>query len=176
MNTKIILIVGPSGVGKDTLLREAKKSLPEGFNFLNRYITRAPCSNEDNFYLDEYAFEILKHKSFFISTWNAHDNYYGIAKNSIKNGINIISISRSKIKDFENSYDNVFTINITVPKENLRKRLENRARETESEIEQRLNRTYEKIEAENLIEFDNSGELEVSSMKFVKLLKSFTDE
>ncbi len=176
MKTKIVLIVGPSGVGKDSLLKEARKFLDDSFTFLNRYITRKPCKNEDNFYLDEYAFEILKHNSFFISTWNAHGNYYGIAKNSIKNGINIISISRSKIKDFENFYDNVFTINITVSKENLRKRLKLRGRETEDEIEKRLNRTYVKVEAKNLIEFDNSERLELTSKKFLELLKSIRDE
>jgi len=175
MDTKIILIVGPSGVGKDTLLREAKKSLGENFNFLDRYITRKPCKNEGNFYLDDYAFEILKHKSFFISTWSAHGNYYGIAKKSIKEGVNIISVSRSKIRDFENFHDNVFTININISKEKLKQRLENRARENKEEIEKRLNRTYEKIEAENLIEFDNSEEIEISSKKFIKILKSFVE-
>jgi len=176
MNTKIVLIIGPSGVGKDTLLKEARKSLNGSFNFINRYITRKPCKSEDNFYLDEYAFEILKHNSFFISTWNAHRNYYGIAKKSIKNGINIISISRSKIKDFENLYDNVYTINITVSKENLKIRLENRARETDEEIKKRLNRNYPKIEAKNLIEFDNSEKLEVTSKRFLDLLRSIENE
>ncbi|WP_072680664.1 AAA family ATPase [Arcobacter sp. LA11] len=176
MNTKIVLIVGPSGVGKDTLLKEVRKSLDGSFNFINRYITRKPCKSEDNFYLDEYAFEILKHNSFFISTWNAHGNYYGIAKKSIKNGINIISISRSKVKDFENSYDNVYTINISVSKENLRRRLENRGRESKEEIEKRLNRSYQKIESKNLIEFDNSEKLEITSKKFLELLKSIENE
>lgn len=176
MKRKIVLIVGASGVGKDTLLREAKKILSEDFHFLNRYITREPCENENNFYVDEYAFEILKHKSFFISTWNAHGNYYGIAKNSIKDGINIISVSRSKIIDFENFCDNVFVINISVSKENLRKRLEKRARENKEEIEKRLNRTYEKISAINLIEFDNSEEINISAKKFVNILTSFIEE
>lgn len=172
MNTKIILIVGPSGVGKDTLFRESKKVLDKKFVFLNRYITRKPCFYENNFYLDEYAFKVLKDNSFFISYWSAHGNYYGVAKNSITNDTNIISISRSKIKDFENYYDHTFTINITVSKEELRKRLMNRARESKEEIEKRLNRDYEKIEARNLIEFDNSKELEKSVKDFCKLLKS----
>jgi len=176
MNTKIVLIVGPSGVGKDTLLKEAKKILDGNFNFLNRYITRKPCKSEDNFYLDEYAFEILKHNSFFVSTWNAHGNYYGIAKKSIKNGINIISISRSKVKDFEKFYDDVYTINISVSKENLRKRLETRGRESKEDIEKRLDRSYQKIESRNLIEFDNSDSLEITSERFVNLLKSIENE
>ncbi|MBA5685428.1 hypothetical protein H3N34_20215, partial [Photobacterium damselae subsp. damselae] len=90
-------------------------------------------------------------------------------KNSIKNGLNIISISRSKIEDFEKVYKDVYTINITVPKEELRSRLLIRKRETEEEIEKRLNRTYKKINARNLIEFDNSGDIEKSIESFVKV-------
>lgn len=172
MDTKIVLIVGPSGVGKDSLLKHAKKSLNNEVNFVNRYITRKPDLNESNFYVDDYAFEILKHNSFFISSWKAHNNFYGIAKSSIETGLNIISISRSKIKDFENTSNNVFTINITVPKEILQKRLENRGRETKSEIKERLNRSYEKIDATNLIEFDNTKPLEQSSEEFIKLLRN----
>jgi ribose 1,5-bisphosphokinase len=172
MKTKIVLIVGASGVGKDTLLNKAKKEYSNQFNFVRRYITRAADLNEDNYYLDDYAFEILKHNSFFISSWKAHLNYYAIAKNSIQDGINIISISRSKISDFEKIYENVYTINISIAKEELEKRLILRARETREEIEQRLKRVYDKIEARELIEFDNSKNIEESKLEFFKILKN----
>lgn len=175
MSTKIVLIVGPSGVGKDTLLKEVKKLL-SSVNFIQRYITRKPDYNESNYYLDEYAFEILKNSGFFISTWNAHGNYYGIAKNSITSGLNIISISRSKIKDFESYCENVYTINITVTKEILRKRLESRNRESSDEIEKRLNRSYETIDAKNLINFDNSDTIENSVKKLFELLNKIESE
>jgi len=170
MKTKIILIVGPSGVGKDTLLRYAKEKLSTKYNFVERYITRKPDSNESNFYIDEYAFEILKHNSYFISSWNAHENSYGIAKKFILNGVNIVSISRSKIKDFEKNYDSVYTINISISKESLKERLLLRGRENIDEIEKRLSRTYSKIDATNLIEFDNSTSLDESKKRFYKLL------
>lgn len=176
MKTKIVLLVGPSGVGKDTLIKGAKKELKEDINFVRRYITRKPDKSEKNYYLDEHAFKILKNNHFFSSTWNAHNNYYGIAKNSIKKGVNIISISRSKIKDFEKNYDEVYTINITVPKEELKNRLVSRNRESLEEIEKRLNRSYDKIDAKNLIEYDNSSEIEKSIKKFTNLLKKIKSE
>lgn len=172
MKTKIVLIVGPSGVGKDTLLKNAKIKLNSSINFVNRYITRKPDINESNFYLDYYAFEILKNNSFFISTWKAHENYYGIAKNSIVDGVNVISISRSKVKDFENIYDDVYTINVSVSKIILEERLFKRGRETKEEIEKRLSRKYDIIDAKKLVEFDNSKDIESSSSEFIKLLKS----
>lgn len=176
MDTKIVLIVGPSGVGKDTLLKGARKILKNEINFVRRYITRKPDKNEKNYFLDEFAFEILKHNSFFASSWNAHGNYYAIAKNSIKNKVNIISVSRAKISDFEKQYDKVYTINITVPKEELRNRLLLRKRESLEQIEKRLNRSYPKIEAENLIEFDNSKNIKVSIKDFVELIKKIASE
>lgn len=172
MNTKIVLIVGPSGVGKDTLIKGARKILKEDVNFVKRYITRKPDKSEKNYFVDDYAFKILKDNSFFISTWNAHDNHYGIAKNNIIDGLNIISVSRSKIKDFEKSYDEVYTINITVPKEELKKRLFNRKRESLVEIEKRLNRNYKEIQSRNLIEYDNSLDINRSIKEFIKLLNN----
>jgi phosphonate metabolism protein PhnN/1,5-bisphosphokinase (PRPP-forming) len=170
MSTKIVLIVGASGVGKDTLLKEIKKDLSKDCHFIKRYITRKPDKNEKNFYLDNYAFEILNNNNFFISTWSAHDNLYGISKKSIKEGINIISISRSKIKDFEIEFDNVYTINISVSKDELRNRLILRHRESIEEIEQRLERSYKNIEAKNLIEFNNHDSIKKSSKSLLKVL------
>lgn len=171
---KIVLIVGASGVGKDTLLRGIKEKVDA--NFLKRYITREPDSNESNYYLDKNAFLTLKEKNYFISTWEAHENCYAIAKEHIKNGVNIISISRGAIKDFEKIFDEVATINITIPKELLRQRLLKRGRESKEQIEKRIQRSYPQIECKNLIEFDNSDTLEKSIEKFINLIQSIKNE
>lgn len=173
MNKKIILIVGPSGVGKDTLLKNVKNKIQA--NFVKRYITRAPDENETNYFIQEEAFRILEKNNFFISTWTAHNNLYAIAKNSIVEGLNIISISRAKIKDFEKEYQKVYTINITLNKKDLKQRLEKRARESKEEIEKRLKRNYEKIEAKNLIEFENNKSLDESVEEFLKLLRQIDE-
>lgn len=173
MEKKIVLIVGPSGVGKDTLLRHAKDLLKhnEDFNFVKRYITRPADSNEDNFYVKDEAFCTLEDNDYFISSWRAHSNCYGIAKECIDGKINIISISRAHVKDFEKAYDDVTTVHITIPRLVLLERLRLRGRETEAQIMQRIKRTYEDIEAKNIVEFDNNQPLEESACKFIKLLK-----
>ena len=176
MSKKIVLIIGASGVGKDSLIREAKKSLGCELNFVQRYITREPDVNEDNIYLDNFSFSELKNTGFFLSTWTAHSNQYGIAKDSIETGLNIISISRSTIYDFEKEYDRVYTINITIPDDELRLRLEARGRETKEEIDARMNRTYETIKANRLINFENTESLATSSLYFISLLKKIRDE
>ncbi|MCD4758547.1 MAG: AAA family ATPase [Arcobacteraceae bacterium] len=167
---KIILIVGASGVGKDTLLKSIKDKTD--INFVKRYITRVPDENEHNYYIDDEAFEKLKQEDFFISTWEAHTNKYAIAKSQIKEGVNLISISRSTIKDFENYFDDVTTIEVTLPKDILYQRLKNRGRENEEQIQNRLNRSYNTIKAKHIIQFDNSSSIDESSKKFIQLLKN----
>jgi phosphonate metabolism protein PhnN/1,5-bisphosphokinase (PRPP-forming) len=171
---QIVLIVGASGVGKDTLLKNIQDKIE--VNFIKRYITREPDDNEHNYYIDDVAFDKLKKDDFFISTWEAHSNKYAIAKNQIKSGLNIISISRGAIKDFENYFENVTTIEITLPKDILYERLKNRARESEEEIQKRLDRSYQKIDAKNIIQFDNSASISLSAEKFVTLLERIKNE
>lgn len=166
---KIVLIVGPSGVGKDTILRSIKGKID--VNFVKRYITRVPSKDEDNYFVDNDAFAVLKRANFFVSTWEAHGNSYGIPKNQIKNGLNIISISRGSIKDFEKIYEKVFTVEITLPKDMLYERLKKRARENDKEIYKRLERSYDKIEAKNLTVFSNDKDIESSTKDFIKVLK-----
>jgi ribose 1,5-bisphosphokinase len=171
---KIILIVGASGVGKDSLLKSLKGKMD--INFVKRYITREPDQNENNYYIDDEAFDRLKKDAFFVSTWEAHTNKYAIAKNQIVDGLNLISISRGAIKDFENYFDNVITIEITLSKDMLYKRLKNRGRECEEQIQKRLERSYSKIEAKQIIQFDNSKSIKESSADFLELLKRIDNE
>lgn len=166
---KIILIVGASGVGKDTLLRKTKAKIEA--NFIQRYITRRPDSNESNYYLDETAFITLEKENYFASSWRAHGNLYGIARDHILEGINIISVSRTAVPDFENAYSNVTTIHITLPDEKLYERLYNRKRESEDEIQKRIDRSKQSISSNRLIRFDNSLPIDISCEKFISLIQ-----
>lgn len=165
---KIVLIIGPSGVGKDTLINGCKNKI--NANFVKRHITRRPDNNEQNFYLSDEDFDKLENDGFFVSSWCAHSNRYGIAKNQITSGLNIISISRSTIKDFEELYDDVTTVEITLPLEEIYKRLKARGRENKEDIQKRVARSYDKISAKRLIQFDNSKPIEESIQNFINLL------
>ncbi len=173
---KIILIVGPSGSGKDTLLRHARKALESqhGFIFSKRYITRPPDTNEDNYYVDQYAFEQLCRGGFFLATWEAHNNLYGIPHHifitSETSSAIVCSISRTAISDFEKIYSDSVTINVTASDEILRERLAKRGREDELSINRRIQRAKLPIQSNKLITFDNSVALEESKRGFTSLL------
>lgn len=173
---RIVLVVGASGVGKDTLLRSARARLKESnkLGFVRRYITRPPDTHEDNYFIDLHGFKILQQADFFLSSWQAHGNFYGIPHNvfAVTRHTNALlcSISRRRIIDFENRFDHVTTIQITASEEILRQRLYARGRESEQEIAGRLLRAREQVEARDLIPFDNSMCLEKSIPAFMNLL------
>lgn len=174
---KIIAIVGASGVGKDTLLKLAKMYLDESFLFVQRYITRVADENEDNLYINEDKFLTFEKNDFFLSTWMAHNNLYGIAKKSLdEKKINIISISRTKVEDFAKIFQNLVVVHISLSHEMLLERLEKRARESKVEIEKRLQRTIEVPRTKYVIEFNNSLPLELATVKFVQLLKQIKEK
>ncbi len=164
----IILIVGASGVGKDSLIKGVSPML-ESINFVPRFIDRKPDCNENNFYLDRQSFYLLK--DFFVSVWEANSHIYGIAKHFIKDGINIISTSRSAIKDFESQFDNVSVIEVFIPFDVLKERLVRRNRESKEEIEQRLLNAKKEIIAKKLYRFENSKDLKDSIQDFMQLIK-----
>ena len=172
-----ILIVGASGAGKDSLLKAAKAYFTQcgdkkpKVHFIPRYIDRIPDQNEANFYIDTQSFEILQ--DFFISKWRANSHNYGIAKHCLhKEGINIISISRSAIKDFEAYCKNVSVIEVFVPLHILQTRLEQRGRENKAQIAKRLENANKKTYAKNLYRFENAKPLEESGREFVCLIEN----
>ena len=177
----IILVVGPSGSGKDTLLRSARKYFAgnDTVAFARRYITRPPDKNEDNYYVDAIGFDYLQKSGFFLSSWQAHQNYYGIAEHLVREGNGystiVCSISRSAIEDFDSRYDNTLTIHVTAAKEILRDRLLKRGRENEADVEKRLARAAKKVEANNLTVFDNSSNLRESCARFTSLIEKVSN-
>lgn len=175
---KVLLLVGPSGSGKDTLLRSAKNHFGQNgrLGFVRRYITRPPDDNEDNFYVDAKGFLILKKSDFFISTWQAHQNHYGISRHAINGNSGhqslLCSISRDAISDFETTFAHTTTIHVTASMDALRQRLRMRGREQASEIEKRLERAAKPVRAKDLITFDNSSDLQRSITNFIALLEN----
>jgi phosphonate metabolism protein PhnN/1,5-bisphosphokinase (PRPP-forming) len=140
----LILVVGPSGAGKDTLLDAARARL-EGdarFRFARRVITRPVQPGGEQH-------EAVSHEEFaarrFVLQWNAHGVSYGIPDDvdrDLETGRAVVaSVSRTVITDAAERYRPVRVIEVTAPPEVLAERLAARGRESTDDIAQRLART-----------------------------------
>lgn len=147
---RIYYLVGPSGVGKDTLLNQLKK-IEYTFNqpiVTHRYITRSVREDDENhIQLSEFDFNRRKEAGLFLFYWESHGNQYAIGKEVkkwVKSGINVIvNGSRQYLFTAQEISSRVIPIWLTVTEDILMKRLQARGRETEQEIEARIQRNQE---------------------------------
>lgn len=178
MNGKLILVVGPSGVGKDTLIDTAKEYLAEDdrFIFPRRYITRPEgAGGENHKALTVEEFLQKREKNAFALSWQAHGLHYGIPVSTIRDVSNgntvIVNASRTILEDAKAKFDAVQVAYVNAKAETLRERLKARGRESEHEIEQRINRaTAYDLKGPEIFAIDNSGPLEVAVQPFIKLI------
>ena len=79
-----IIVVGPSGVGKSTLINHLKLKYPEAFRFSVSYTTRKARPGEvhgiNYFFVSEAEFQSMIESDDFIEYCSVHNNMYGTAK------------------------------------------------------------------------------------------------
>lgn len=82
-----MIVVGPSGVGKGTLIEHLTKKHPDSFGFSVSYTTRAPrqgeVHGENYFFVTKDEFKKMIPQNDFIEWCEVHGNYYGTAKAQI---------------------------------------------------------------------------------------------
>ena len=178
----LFLVVGPSGVGKDSLIDGAKAAL-EGnsqFVFPRRTITRAAdAGGEEHHTISESDFEAEEAAGLFTFSWRAHGLAYGISKTIVDDlaaGRSVIvNVSRSILDQARQQFPGLRVISIRASEQVLSKRLAERGRESEADIGERLDRAkaYD-IAGSDVIEFVNDGTLKVAADRFVVILHEAT--
>lgn len=147
----LIFIVGKSGSGKDTLMRESTRLLKEKnipVTVLQRFITRISDKNEDSIFITQEEFLKRKLKDEFALSWFIFDNWYGVARKSIETLINrgeivLINVSRSVLHKARESYPRCKIVLIEVPISITKERVRSRGRDIGIRFEQRLTRMQE---------------------------------
>jgi len=146
---RLILVVGPSGAGKDTLLGLAKSACVEDDSvvFPRRVVTREASASEDNAELGPESFREALARGDFAMHWEAHGHSYGLPRaidDDIRAGRSVVvNASRTVIDGARCAYANVLVIAITAPPEILAERLKMRARSSDGGVEQRLSRAVD---------------------------------
>ncbi len=177
----LVLVVGPSGVGKDTLLDAARERL-KGLNhicFPRRCITRPAGSvGEVHIPVRPDDFPQMAHQGAFLLSWRAHDLCYGIPRHvqdDVAAGKTVIvNVSRSVIEDAREliGTDHVRVLSIRANIDVLRKRLEARGREDTLDIERRLARASAyQVDGENIVHVDNDADLETGIERFIHAIE-----
>jgi ribose 1,5-bisphosphokinase len=136
----LVLVVGPSGAGKDTLLDAAKRALAGDtrFHFARRVITRpAEAGGESHEAVTDEEFLARD----FALQWHAHGLRYGIPVQAIEAApVAVANVSRTIIKEAAQRFV-TRVIEVKAPHEMLAARLGTRSRESSAGIAARLARS-----------------------------------
>ncbi|PLW76902.1 phosphonate metabolism protein/1,5-bisphosphokinase (PRPP-forming) PhnN [Cohaesibacter celericrescens] len=183
----LVLLVGPSGSGKDSVLDWARLRLADDKRilFVRRCITRDNAdSSEDHDSMTIPEFQKAEMQGDFILSWNAHGLYYGLPVTLLEHlktgGVAIANGSRKTLPLLREQFPHFEVINLTVEPEILAARLAKRGRESAEEIKQRLART-QTLQGEDLFDvkthhIDNSSDLALAGQAFVDLVLSWADK
>jgi len=172
-----IAVVGPSGAGKDTLLRGAQRALSDAapFHFPRRLVTRAADSAlEDHDTIREADFENERVRGAFALHWRAHGLGYAVpASVDAQIGAGAIvmcNVSRSVLAEALEKYRHVMIAHVTAPVSVLADRLAARGRESRADIESRLRRAqYDLPAAAEIVRIDNIGSPQEGTQRLVGL-------
>lgn len=174
----LFYVIGPSGSGKDSLLRYGRERLAgdPGVVFAHRYITRpVELHGENHVALSETEFDARLKAGLFAMHWNSHGLRYGIGREInfwLAKGCNVVmNGSREYLPEARDLYANLIAVLVTVSPEVLAARLRARGRETEDQISQRIARAKHFMRPEGHAEIlRNDAELHVAGERFVQLL------
>lgn len=178
----VVLVVGPSGAGKDALIAGARDVLAEDprFVFVTRHITRPAHASEAFVSVTEAGFQDSLARGEYALSWIAHGLGYGIPgtlDSAVKEGrIAIFNASRTAIAAARARYAKVHVVLIDCPVAIRAKRIAARGRETEDEVIERLGRRVEGFDAASAdAVIDNSGALGDGVARLVAVLSGFLD-
>ena len=177
---RLVLVIGPSGAGKDTLLNLARTQCAADSRivFPRRIVTREATSAEDNRQLDHQSFEAEQARGEFAVHWEAHGHCYALPRgmdDDVRAGrIVVANVSRTVVDAMRLAYADVVVVEITAPPEVLAERLAMRARSSDGAIELRLGRHIDAGVALPDITIVNVGSAELHARQLVAVINGET--
>jgi ribose 1,5-bisphosphokinase len=174
---RLVLVVGPSGAGKDTLIGLARAACADDGNivFPRRVVTREPSSFEDNEQVSLEAFRQAQAQGEFTIHWEAHNHCYGLRRaidDQIRAGRAVVAnVSRTVVEAMRRAYADVLVVSITAPSEILSQRLAARARGSDGQIADRLRRAVDDPAATPDFTITNVGSAEGHALELLRAIR-----
>lgn len=175
---RLVLVVGPSGAGKDTLLRLAQAACADDRDivFPRRVVTREPSAAEDNIAVSQDEFRRAREHGDFAVHWEAHGHSYALPRDindDIRAGRAVVAnVSRTVIGALRQAYANVVVVAITAPPDVLAQRLAARARHSDGNIADRLARSVDDASANADVTILNAGSAEYHGRQLVRVIRN----
>lgn len=179
----LVLVVGPSGAGKDSIIRGAQKIFANDarFVFPRRAITRrADLAAEDHDCVTDMGFALAVANGDFAVWWRAHGNSYGIPvsiDDDLRVGRTVVfNCSRAIVGDVQRQYRRVTVAGIEVSPDVLVERIVARGREPREQAIERVRRVVPSLPAgTNAYPIRNDGLLDAAVVDFCDLLRRLND-
>ncbi len=174
---RLVLVVGPSGAGKDTLLGLARTACLDDAHivFPRRVVTREASSFEDNEQMSLDAFGRARSQGDFAVHWEAHGHCYALPR-AIDDELRaertvVANVSRTVVDAMRRAYVDVVVVSITAPPEILAERLAVRARGSDGRIENRLRRAVDSGASAPDVTISNVGDVAHHARELTRIIR-----
>ena len=159
---KLIILTGPSGVGKGTVVKEIlskDKNIWLSVSATTREPREGEREGENYYFLNQEKFKEMIEKNLLLEWAQFAGNYYGTPKSSVNEKINkgytvLLEIEVEGAKQIKEKFPNSLSIFLLPPdKAELERRIRNRGTEKEEVIKKRLSRANYEISESNQFDF-----------------------
>lgn len=178
MAGRLVLVVGPSGAGKDTLIAMARTALASDprYVFARRVVTRpAVAALEDHDSVNEEAFAARETEGGFALSWRANGLSYGLPAELVHElaagRVVVANVSRAAVAAAHERFADAAVILVDAKRDVRAARLRQRGREDRGQIADRLQREVD-TPLSQAIRIDNSGRIEDGLAQFIDALRT----
>lgn len=172
----LLLVVGPSGAGKDTLLGAAQAMLgnDDRVVFARRAVTRAASAFENNEPVSRDEFDRAVAAGKYALWWRAHEHGYGISRaidDEIRRSrVVVVNASRTIIGTVRDRYLRPSVVLITAPADVLAARLAARERSSDGDLDKRLQRSELALDGGADLTISNVGTVEEGARRLAAFM------
>ena len=179
---KLIILTGPSGVGKGTVIQEIldkDKNIWLSISATTREPREGEKEGENYYFLNQGKFKEMIEQNLFLEWAQFAGNYYGTPLSSvnqkIKKGFTVLlEIEVEGAKQIKEKFPDSLSIFLLPPdKAELERRIRNRGTEKEEAIKKRLLRANYEISASNQFDFAlTNHNVDETVKRIIKLIRT----